>query len=156
MIFTSVKEVVFSHTTDSGKVLQVAVPLTVKAKVDLSIQTQPDKASYVTGEKLDLSGLVLSLTTTDSKVNGGTPVVEEGITPQDFTARYIGLTLKLNGVLVVVDPLEVQLERGTYTLTLAHSTRGGNVTLTIIVTGLPHTLEDGVYAISGTSPQKGG
>lgn len=145
---TSVKKVVFSHTTESGKELKATVQLTVNAKVDVTLQTPPDKAFYVAGEKLDLSGLTLSLTTTDSEVNSGAPVVDNDITPQDFVARGIGLTLKQNGALINGDPLDVQLERGTYTLTLAHSNGGKSHDYTFIVTGLPHTLEDGIYAVN--------
>jgi len=115
--------VTLTHTA-SGKTVTQSItvnpaPVTVTG---ITVKTAPSKVSYTAGEALDLSGLVVTLTKSDSNT--------EEVAFADFGAKGITASPANGTTLAITDT----------TVTLTHTASGKTATQSITVTAAPVTV----------------
>lgn len=136
------KSVVFSVVNADGTTEKAVQLITVNPKVDIKVSSEPNKVEYVKGDKLDLTGLKLSLVTS-SKTDGSSAPLEIGLS--ELAAHNIAVEV-LNGSTVLnSDWDQLELPTGRLTVRFTHKTGGGTAYVPVLVKGTTHGLANGFY-----------
>jgi len=108
--------------TVNGKTLDILITVSKAATVKgITIKTNPTKTSYNIGEKLDLTGLVVTLTKTDDTKEDVSFIAEivkaDGTKAVNPFRTYGILTSKLNGTTLTDKDLKISVGYGRYITT---------------------------------------